>query len=631
MCGICGLVRTGGMPAEDRGVVREMANRLTHRGPDAEGFFFDSTVGLGSRRLRIVDLHGGDQPIGNEDGSIQLVYNGEIYNYRELRRSLRASGHRFATDTDTEVVVHAYEEEGAEALARCNGIFALALWDAPRRRLLLARDPLGVKPLYYTLLPDGIAFASEIKALLSLPGLTPEVDPEGLDLYLAFRFVPPPHTLFRNIRKLAPGEQLVLEGSSSPRRQSYAPAPGPVDRNTSLAEWVEALASGLGDAVRRQLMADVPVGVLLSGGADSAAVLASAASSGARLSAFTVGFRDAPELDEIGEAADTARIFGATHQHTRIGDDAYRERLTDSIFHLDEPVATPSVAPFDALCRLAARDHKVVLSGQGADEPLGGYPRHMAEKISGGVLGRLLAGPVRLASRLRPAQGKLERSARAFGIQEVARRHAEILALFPEAERRRLRRGDGVDPVAVVAERSAPAEHMDPLGRFLYLDARFGLADDLLLYVDKIAMAHSLEVRVPFLDLELLRLVECIPGSIRVGGGRGKSLLRRALAPLLPASVLKRPKRNFSPPARAWLTGNGAGPSLSWLREPGAAVAAYCDPAEIARLTRIHEEGRRDRRRQLFALLAFEVWHRTFIDGRLGHPRPGAGAGAERR
>ncbi|MGD8374993.1 MAG: asparagine synthase (glutamine-hydrolyzing), partial [Acidobacteriota bacterium] len=513
--------------------------------------------------------------------------------------------------------------DGPDALTRLNGIFALALWDAGHRRLLLARDPFGVKPLYYAIHGRILAFASEIKALLTLPGLRRELDPEALDLYLSFRFVPPPWTLFRGIRKLGPGERLLAQGDAPPRLESYVPAPAAVDPRPTREEWVEELRAALEPAIRRQLMADVPVGVLLSGGADSAAMLAVAArETAAPVASFTVGFEDAPALDEVPEAGETARRLASPHRHVRISDADYRRRLVTALHHLDEPVATPSVAPFDALCELAATDHKAVLSGQGADEPLGGYPRHRAEKLSAGLLGRLLSGPCRLAAWMRPGSETLERAARSLAVRDVARRHQEILALFPLADRRRLRGTEGPDPLDLIAHRSAPAAHLDPVSRFLFLDSRFGLPDDLLLYADKIAMAHSLEVRVPFLDLEFVRLVERIPGSLRIGGRRGKSLLRDALRTLVPGEVLARPKRNFSPPDRAWLRDDdgGGGPSIQWLQEPDAAMASYCDGRAIDRLVEEQRAGRRDRRRQLFALLALETWHRIFLDGRLVPP-----------
>jgi asparagine synthase (glutamine-hydrolysing) len=629
MCGICGMVLPGGLRPGDVERVAGMARRLVHRGPDNGGLFADGNAALGARRLSIVDVEGGAQPIGSEDGAVQVVFNGEIYNHRALRRPLEAAGHRFRTGCDTEVLVHAYEERGPDFLAGLNGIFALAIWDARARRLLLARDPLGVKPLYWTDHDGGLAFASEVKALLDLPGARREVDPEALDLYLAFRFVPSPRTLFRGVFKLAPGQRLILERSGRPRRDLFAPPPEPIEPHRRPDEWAEAIAAALREAVRRQLMADVPVGVLLSGGADSASMLAIAGDAlGAPVHAYTVGFEDAPDLDEVADAASTARRYGAAHRHVRVADSDYRERFAAAAFWLDEPVATPSIAPYDALCQLAASERKVVLSGQGADEPFGGYPRHLAERLAG-PLGRLLAGPAAVAARLRPGSERLDRAARSLRVADDARRYAETLALFPAADRRRLLGADGPDPADAVRERIAPAAHLDPLARFLYLDARFGLADDLLLYADKVAMAHSLEVRVPFLDLELLRLVESIPGPLRVRGLRPKHLLRRALRSVLPAEVLARSKRNFAPPSRAWLQGDEGGcASAGWLREPGAAARAYCRPREIDRLLAEQREGRRDRRRQIFALLAFEIWHRTFIDRRLPEPAPAGRAGA---
>jgi asparagine synthase (glutamine-hydrolysing) len=597
-----------------------MAAALRHRGPDDEGFFADTHAVLGARRLSIVDVAGGRQPIASEDGSVQAVCNGEIYNFHEERARLEAAGHRFRSGSDSEVVVHAYEEEGVASFARLNGIFAVAVWDAARQRLVLARDPLGVKPLYYTWDGATLAFASEIKALLMLPGARRAVDAEALDLYLAFRFVPSPRTLFQGVLKVGPGEILELDAGTEPRLSCYAPPPPTPDPRPSSAEWVERLTLEVRAAVRRQMMGDVPLGVLLSGGTDSAAILAYATeAAGAPLHAYTVGFDGDPALDEILAAAATAVALGAVHRHRRLTFADHRRRLLTAVRALDEPIGTTSIAAFDLLCSLAGGERKAVLSGQGADEPFGGYRRHAAEKLAGGRLGRLLALPAAVASGMRPGSDALERAARVAAAGGENERFAETLALFPRAERARLQRRSETDsaPPAELTALAARAAHLDPLGRFLYLDSRFGLADDLLLYADKIGMASSLEVRVPFLDLELLRFVETIPAPLRVSTIRPKRLLKRAIAGVVPAEVRVRPKRNFSPPHQAWLAPAADGPCADWLLDRDAAVAEYLDREEIARLLREQREGRRDRRRQLFALLAFEIWHRTFIDGRL--------------
>ena len=616
MCGICGLVEEGGLAPQGKEWVHEMARRQIHRGPDDEGFFFDRFAGLGARRLSIVDLVGGHQPIGSESGDVQVVYNGEIYNHLELRRHLENRGHRFATSSDTEVVVHSYEEAGPEALKDFNGIFALAIWDAPRKLLLLASDPLGVKPLYFLERNGRFAFASEAKALFALPWLSPEVDEEALDLYLAYRFVPSPRTLFKGIRKLGPGEMLLKVVGQAGHVRRYAPPPPEPDFRPGEEEWAEALSGALREAVRRQMMADVPVGVLLSGGADSAAVLAYAAETGARsLRSYTVGFAEAPKEDEVVPAAETARHFGVEHLHVTLDAVAYREHLIPSAFHLDEPVGTTSVAPYEALCALAGRHHKVVLCGQGADEPLGGYARHRAEKLASFHLGRGLSASLRLARKLAPNSVLLERSARVLGTRDPLARFVEAFALFPSLARHRLRgkNGDGDLISSAMAPVLAGSEHLDPLARFLFLDSRFSLSDDLLLYGDKIAMASSLEVRVPFLDLEFLRLVEKIPASLRVSLLSPKRLLRKALEKKLPRRILNRRKRNFSPPESTWMDSLPPGPNLGWLLAPDASLAQFCRREEIARLVEAQQGGGRDYKRQLFALLAFELWHRSFI------------------
>jgi asparagine synthase (glutamine-hydrolysing) len=617
VCGICGIFNPDGLSGEAARHVRQMAAAIIHRGPDDEGFLEDLRAVLGVRRLSIVDIAGGHQPIASENGRVHVAYNGEIYNFLELRKELEGRGHIFSTSSDTEVVVHAYEEEGPAALARLNGIFALALWDSERRRLLLARDPLGVKPLYYCLSGKTVAFASEIKALLTLPWISRQVDQEALHLYLSFRFVPSPWTLFQGIRKLSPGEYLLFEPDRAPARVSYSPAPRDVQATLREPDLLDAFRAHLREAVRRQLMGDVPVGVLLSGGMDSASILALAAEHSSHpVRAYTVGFEDDPDLDEVDDARITARHFGAAFESMKISTRAYRERFAASAYSLDEPLATPSVVPFDALCRIAGRGNKVVLSGQGADEPFGGYLRHRGERLASSPLGRFLAGPARLASAMRPSSEPLERASRTLRVADPVLRFVETLALFPSSEVRRLllSPSEGPAPEEALRPTARQAENLDPLAQFLYLDARFGLSDDLLLYTDKISMASSLEVRVPFLDLELLRFVESIPANVRVQVMRPKSFLKRALAPLVPDVVLRRKKQNFAPPESAWLTSSEQGPNPRWLLEPESAARRYLQISEMERLLKEHESGLRDRRRQLFALLAFEVWHRTFIE-----------------
>lgn len=616
MCGICGILEDGGLGPKAEGWVREMARRQIHRGPDDEGFYADRFAALGSRRLSIVDVAGGHQPIGSESGGVQVVYNGEIYNYRQLRGDLERRGHRFATASDTEVIVHGYEEAGPDSLKTFNGMFALAVWDAPRRLLLLARDPLGIKPLYYVEHDGKLAFASEAKALLSLPFVTPQVDEESLDLYLTFRFVPSPRTLFRGIRKLGPGEMLIRPEGQVAHLQRYAPPPPAPDLAPSREDWAEGMLTELRAAVRRQMMGDVPVGVLLSGGIDSAAILALAAEvGGPTLRAYTVGFAEAPVEDEVVAAAETAQHFGVEHLHVTLNAASYREQLLPAAYALDEPVATPSVAPYAALCAMASKQHKVVLCGQGADEPLGGYARHLGEKLASSQFIRGLAPGFGLAASVLKGKERLQRLDRVLRARPVAKRFVEAFTLFTPDEVQHLT-GKRLD--AELLEAAAEAilcgtEHLDSLARFLFLDSRFSLADDLLLYGDKIAMASSLEVRVPFLDLDFLRFVEKIPSSIRVSLFRPKRLLRMALAAVLPRKILNRPKRNFSPPDAIWMEQGDDGPGLHWLDEPASATNRHFSSAEINRLVREQQEGRRDRRRQLFALLAFELWNRSFF------------------
>ena len=616
MCGICGVFHYREQGQVDERLLREMTGSLAHRGPDEDGFLVDGSLGLGMRRLSIIDLEGGSQPIWNERGTQAVVQNGEIYNYRELRRELEGHGHVFRTQSDTEAIVHAYEQWGLDGLARLNGMYAIAVWDTDRRTLAIARDPFGVKPLYY--LDDGrtLRFGSELRAILCSPEVPRAVDEGALAEFIRLTYVPAPRTAFAGICKLLPGHALVVDGAGSRLERFHSMIPTG-EAPASEAELVARLQDAIARAIERQMVSDVPVGAMLSGGIDSATVAALMTEhAGGPIDTFTVGFGDAFEEDELEAARATARRLGSRHHELTISPDEYADFLPRSIWHLEEPVATTSTLAFHRVSALAREHVKVVLTGQGADEAFAGYPRHLGERY--GHLYRALPGVVRhravfpLVDRL-PRNERLKRAVRSLGVEDrVERSRRTYTVLDEEVERALLRTAPANDASAgTVWERDVA--HLDGLDAMLYIDARTSLADNLLLYGDKMSMAVSLEARVPFLDVELMRLAESLPGRLKIAGRNQKDILKKAISRWVPPDVIARKKIGFATPVDSWLRGALRSYAEERLLDEGSAARTYFRPEPVRRLLAEHASGRHDHKRILFSLLTFEIWHEQFI------------------
>lgn len=621
MCGICGLVRDdGGSP--DRALLEAMRDTLVHRGPDSAGLALDGPAGLAARRLAIIDVEGGDQPLANEDGTVTVVQNGEIYNYRELRRWLAGRGHSLRTRSDTEVLAHLYEEDGPSFVLRLRGMFALALWDARRGRLVLARDRFGIKPLFYARARGALAFASELKALLRQPGFSRDVDPEALRAYLAFNSVPAPYTIFREARKLPPGHLLTWEpGRGEPRLERYArPAPAPVGalRTESEAELAVELRARLADSVRAHLVADVPVGVLLSGGVDSSALAAFAATeSPGRVSTFTIGFEES-SFDERGRARLVAERYGTDHHELVLRPDA-ATLLGELAVAFDEPLGDSSAIPTYLVSRLAAGHVKVVLSGEGADELFGGYFTYVADRLAPWL------GPAARAARplveLLPSSSRrvgpeymAKRFARAAHLPPLERHHGwkEILSPELQAELVLPARRGSLDPVDLLRVRYAETEGAAPLARLQDVDLGLYLVDDLLVKTDRASMAHSLEVRVPYLDTVVADLALALPDRLKVHGLAKKRLLRRAVEPLLPREIARGAKRGFSIPAAAWLRGELEPFARDVLSRSRLERQGFFQPGTVEGLLARHVAGEEDLSRPLWGLLSFSLWHERY-------------------
>jgi asparagine synthase (glutamine-hydrolysing) len=615
MCGICGVATAEPGAVADVDAVRRMSARLVHRGPDSDGVHADGGVALAMRRLSIIDLEHGDQPILNEDGSIAVVQNGEIYNYRELRVELQRRGHRFATGSDTEVLVHLYEEHGDGFVERLRGMFALALWDGRERRLLLARDRFGIKPLYYGVAGETLCFASELKAMLEQPGFSREIDPRAVAAFLAFNSIPAPLTIFAGARKLPAGTLLSWRDGRAEQRRYARPQPVPAGeaRRGPEAELAVELRGTLRDSVRAHLVADVPVGVLLSGGVDSAGIVALAAGEQADpVKTFSVGFDEAG-FDELERARLVAERYRTDHHEIVLRPDAV-ELLPKLVEAFDEPFGDSSALPTYLVSELAAGEVKVALSGEGGDELFGGYYTYVADLLAPRI-GRLAALAAPLIEALPSSSGKVsfdykaKRFARGAGLPPLERHHA-WKEIFSPARRAALlgNRDPGWDPVDLYRERYAETAGAEPLARLQDVDLGIYMVDDLLVKTDRASMAHSLELRVPFLDTEVAATALGLATPLKVRRLAKKRLLRRALAPLLPEQVLRGPKQGFSIPVAAWLRGPLQGFARETLSAGTLSRQGWLDPAAVGSLLDRHCAGREDLSRQLWGLIAFTLW-----------------------
>src|SRR3954454_9170742 len=614
MCGICGVVSASGSVDPER--LARMSATLVHRGPDSAGEFVEGPVGLAARRLSIIDLETGDQPIANEDGTLHVVQNGELYNYRELRRGLERAGHTFRTHGDTEVLLHLYEEHGEGFAERLRGMFAVAIWDAPRRRLVLARDRFRIKPLYYRAVDGGLAFASELRALPR-----GAIDLDALEAFLAFNAIPAPLSIFKDARKLPAGHALVWQEGRDIALERYA-RPGPVPatdvRADDEAELVEELRARLRDSVRAHLLADVPVGVLLSGGVDSAVLAALAAQETPEaVHTFTIGFEER-SFDERGDARRVAEQYATNHHELLVRPDP--QRLLPALADVfDEPFADSSALPTYLVSQLASEHVKVALSGEGGDELFGGYYTYTADLLADRVapLARLARPFVeRLPTSTARASFdyKAKRFVRAAHLPPLERHHGwkEIFSADARAELRGTR--SAFDPVDVYRLRYGETEGADELARLQDIDFGIYLVDDLLVKTDRASMAHSLEARVPFLDSVITNFAFTLATKHKVRGLSKKVLLRKAAEPLVPRQVVHGRKRGFSIPAAAWLRGELEPFARATLSPETLRRQGFFEPAVVTRLINDHVNGVEDRSRQLWGLLAFTLWHERHVE-----------------
>lgn len=597
-----------------------MCSALEHRGPDDEGSVQLDGVALGMRRLSIIDLEGGHQPMPNEDSTVWVVQNGEIYNHLELHDQLIAAGHLFKTKADTEVLVHGYEQWGEDMVRRLNGMFAFAILDRRRGVVLLARDRMGIKPLHYAIDGRRLVFASELKALLCDPSLRRGIDPEALDLYLAHEFVPSPRSIVRGIAKLQPAHTLtwsVADGTQKLRRY-WSPRLGVdgEDRGRSLEEEGEELLRVLRESVRKELISDVPLGVFLSGGIDSSAVTAMMTQLGGDVKSFSVGFAER-SFDESGHARQVAKHLGTEHHELTLEPDMLLGLIPRLPDLLDEPLGDASIIPTYLLSAFTRRHVKVALGGDGGDELFGGYPTLQAHRLAGyymrtpRALRKGLVEPV--VRRLPVSRGNLSFDFRAKRFVSgagypVAERHQRWMGSFTAEERAALLAPELRSRVSAGGD-GVVGETGDPLNQVLLMDMRLYLENDILVKLDRASMMASLEGRVPLLNNDLVDYATHLPLNMKLRGLRSKFLLKRALRGILPAAILNRPKKGFGIPVADWFRGPLKEQMLSVLSRERIAREGFFEPAAVSRLVQEHLDGRRDNRKQLWTLFAFELWH----------------------
>jgi asparagine synthase (glutamine-hydrolysing) len=613
MCGICGIASAGGRADVD--ALRAMSAQLAHRGPDSGGEHVDGEIALAARRLSIIDLAHGDQPIANEDGSVVVVQNGEIYNYPELRRELERAGHILRTHCDTEALVHLYEEHGAGFAERLRGMFAVAIWDASRRRLVLARDRYGIKPLYYRNVRGELRFASELRALPR-----GEIDLDALEAFLAFNSIPAPYSIFREIRKLPAGHTLIWENGEIALERFARPGPAAAGdvRDGDEAELVEELRARLRDSVRAHLLSDVPVGVLLSGGVDSAALAALAAQETAEpVHTFTIGFAER-SFDERADARLVAEQYATEHHELLVRPDP--ELLLQALAEaFDEPFADSSALPTYLVSQLAADHVKVALSGEGGDELFGGYYTYVADVQADHLAplaraARPLVEALPSSSRKASLDYRAKRFVRAAHLPPLERHHGWKEIFSPDARAELRGKSNGFDPVDVYRARYAETAGAPELARLQDVDFGVYLVDDLLVKTDRASMAHSLEARVPFLDPLVTNLAFALPTRHKVRGLAKKVLLRKAVEPLLPHEVVHGRKRGFSIPAAAWLRGELEPFARATLSAETLGRQGFFRPEPVTRLLDEHVAGREDWSRQLWGLLAFTLWYEGQVE-----------------
>ncbi|PWK06292.1 asparagine synthase (glutamine-hydrolyzing) [Tumebacillus permanentifrigoris] len=615
MCGIVGLFNKTGQPV-DQSVLERMSDQIVHRGPDDMGVHLQDNIGLGFRRLSIIDLEGGHQPLSNEDGTVWISFNGEIYNYQEIRRWLLERGHQFKTDSDTEVIVHLYEEKGVDCVKELRGMFSFAIYDSKNRHVMVARDHFGIKPCYYTETDDAILWGSEIKSLLEHPGVRREVNPESFWNYLTFQYAPDPLTMFKGIHKLPAAHYMVIKDGKIRAMERYWDLKFEEEQRP-LSYYVEGTREIVRNSVQAHMNSDVPRGAFLSSGVDSSTIVALLKEM-EQVKTFTVGFEGAGGQSELAYARETAKILGTEHRDVTITAQQYLEALPKLMFHQDEPIADPSAIGLYFVSELASQFITVVLSGEGADEVFGGYTIYR-EPLSLKMFDYLPLSVRRslgsMASML--PEGLKGRSFMMRGSKTLQERFVGNAFIFGEQMKEEFVR---LNPETMNLRRyldiTQPhydrASNYDPVTQMQYIDFHTWLPGDILMKADKMTMANSLELRVPFLDKEVFEFASKIPMEYRLMNGTTKYVLREAVKDILPREVAERPKLGFPIPTRQWLRNE----HYNWAREliDSSNVDHLINKKFVLNLLEEHKNGVRDNARKVWTVLMFLLWHQIYVE-----------------
>jgi asparagine synthase (glutamine-hydrolysing) len=619
MCGIAGQFNYSRQEPVRPDVIRHMTRTMIHRGPDDEGYFISGPLGFGFRRLSIIDLTGGHQPMSDVEETVWVIFNGEIYNYLELRRELEAHGHRFRTRSDTEVIVHGYKEWGSDVFNHLNGMFGVAIWDSRLRRLLVARDAMGIKLIYYRLAGGQLSFGSEIRPVLAAGQELPDVDPVAINLFLRFRYTPSPLTIYKGVRKLAPGTMLVVENGECKVKRWYNYTPTPFETPRDDQEARQELLELYRASVKRHLLSDVPVGILLSGGLDSGLLLALMKEEGGPWPSYTVGYGDSFADDELKDAAETASLMDGRHVPVLLDQAEFERSLPHIVDCLEEPVATSSIVPMYFVSQRARQDVKVALIGQGPDELFGGYKRHLGVHYGNYWRGmpKGLRSLVGSAVGFLPRNETLKRGVHSLGIENRLERFQHVFSLVPGptlaslfCEEHIAKRAED-ELLNCWRELVPQMEHTDELGSFQLLEIRSSLPDELLMYADKLSMAHSLEVRVPYLDKTVVEFAQRLGAGLKIRNRNGKWLHKSVCQSYLPPAILNRKKRGFAVNVvDDWFQSSAQGRLLEMLQDPESLMFDILEPEPVQALLREHQSGAEDNHKLLFSLVMLEQWFR---------------------
>lgn len=621
MCGIVGIFNYQTKEPVDRGLLKKMADLLIHRGPDGEGFYFDDKngIGFGHRRLAIIDLEKGNQPMTDREKSIWITYNGEIYNFQEIKDILKNKGYNFYTKSDVEVLIYAYNEYGYDFLNMLNGIFAFGIWDLKKKQLLIARDHVGVKPLYFYDSGKSFIFASEIKPILMHPDYRKEIDFEAVDLYLTFRHTPSPKTLFKNIFRLSPGSFMKIAYSGAHKIVYYWNTAQSIIRGKKTEEWIPLLNAGIESAVCRQMISDVPISLSLSSGIDSNLLLAIMGKhSNNPVKCFTIGFEDNRKHDEIDLARASCDYYGGNFKSIVLSAEDYQKMFEKYIWHLEEPLGNESALAYYFVAKLAHMNGiKVLLNGQGADELFGGYHRYIGEryryiiKIAPRFLTKSLSFMIK--------NERLRRSLYTLNINDEAERFFLIYSVFLPEEKEQLYSetlkgkiyiNNGINYIKPFLKRFTNHSSLD---KMLYIDVRFSLPDDLLLAEDKMSMATSVEARVPYLDIKFVKIVESIPAEYKIKNFQFKYIHKKYVKKWLPKEFIKRKKIGFTNPMSDWLTGKLGKHFINAIERKDSFTNQFLNLEYVKKLYHQHRAGVKDYKRNLFLVLSLEQWNKIFF------------------